>query len=172
MVHKVRGDRRDSPLCCLHLRRTRLLWRVPLLSTLKVCPFLLRSEFTLIFSLIVSSMRPITSSPSSAVGIHSLPPELLLLIFQEVPKPGPKLRCCPPEDLDSPTRWLPLRLVCRQWHGLVDNHCQDFWRVIDITRKSEWVDACLNNSQQAGLELRFHRGISVEELPPGFSYSR
>ncbi|TBU38636.1 hypothetical protein BD309DRAFT_930352 [Dichomitus squalens] len=101
-------------------------------------------------------MRPHQWHSAPVVGIRTLPPELILHIFEDVLGPTTFGNI----DLDDPdrygpTRWLPLRRVCRHWRELADKYCPALWQTIDITRKREWMELCLANSKEMGLHLQF-----------------
>ncbi|TBU55487.1 hypothetical protein BD310DRAFT_681111 [Dichomitus squalens] len=105
----------------------------------------------------VPPQSPPQSSRISGLGICALPAELMLIVFQAVAPP----ELDPLFGVDvyriNLKRWLPLRLVCCQWRELVDTHCRDFWRAIDITGNPEWIRLCLAKSEGAGLELLYGR---------------
>ncbi|KAI0807971.1 hypothetical protein C8Q74DRAFT_1213721 [Fomes fomentarius] len=90
--------------------------------------------------------------PDRPRSIGNLPTELLTAIFREL-NPG-----VPYWDVRRPQSGDPLRLivpywllpaaVCRRWRDVV-NTAAEFWRCIDVGRKTEWLELCLQRSGDA-----------------------
>ncbi|KAI0717371.1 hypothetical protein C8T65DRAFT_726200 [Cerioporus squamosus] len=96
---------------------------------------------------------PAPTDATAAIGVNSLPPEVMLKIFQALATASPaNVRW---DQQRVPTDWLVVNLVCQYWRRIA---CAFpiLWRAIDVGSSVEWLQLCLARSGSAPLDVRLY----------------
>ncbi|KAI0807969.1 hypothetical protein C8Q74DRAFT_104604 [Fomes fomentarius] len=93
-------------------------------------------------------------------SLPHLPPEVLSQIFVAL---DPGMSAHPPRSGEPRLRipyWMPLIAVCRYWRNIIVA-AAEFWRVIDVGRRTEWLKLCLERSGPDGLVIVSFRSADI-----------
>ncbi len=97
---------------------------------------------------------------ATARGIDTLPPEVMLKIFQVLAAATPGNVLVRWDHERVPREWLVVNLVCRYWRRLACGF-PVLWRAIDVGGCVEWMQLCLVRSGSAPLDIRLYNHTTL-----------